>query len=462
MEIEPWASRELGRAELGDVRRTRRLQQVGTAMAKRSSSALPEVCADWAGQKAGYRLFANEGVRPASILASHRQATVERMAAEAVVLAVQDTTTVNYSRHRATAGLGALRTAKQQGLLVHTTLAVTPERVPLGLLDQQVWTRPTAGVGKRATRRDRPITEKESRKWLESLAATVSAQAACPGTRVVSVGDREGDVYDLFLAERPAQTDLLIRACWNRRVEDPHRQLWATLEAAPVLGTQQVPVPRQPGQLARDATVTIRARSVTLRPPKSREGEALPAVAVTAVLACEGEPPPETEPLVWRLLTTRPVTTAAEAAQIVAWYACRWEIEVWHRVLKTGCRIEDRQLATAARLHRCLALTSIVAWRLHLAARLAQSQPDLPCTALLTTREWQALACRMLTTPTPPADPPTLRQAVRWLAQLGGFPARASDGEPGPTTLWRGLQRLSDLTALFDILAHHHHCTTCG
>lgn len=462
MEPAKWAEQEFGRAELGDERRTRRLKQLGTAMAEHASSSLSEACEDWAEQKAGYRFFSNEGVRPESILASHRAATVERMASEAVVLAVQDTTMLDYSQHRFTLGLGTLRSAKQQGMLVHTTLAVTPDRVPLGLLDQQVWTRPAATLGKRASRKDRAITEKESQKWLTSLQAASQAQAHCLATQVVSVGDREADVYDLFLVDRPVGVDLLVRASWDRRIEGPQPHLWEALAAAPVLTTRSVEVPRKPGQLARTATVEIHAQAVTLRPPKHRTDEQLPSVPVTAVWVIEANPPPETEPLTWMLLTTLPVTTAAQAHKVVDWYCCRWEIEVWHRVLKSTCKIEERQLETAQRLHRCLALTSVVAWRILFATRLARAQPDLPCTDLLATHEWQALACRMLKIPTPPSDPPSYRQAVRWIAQLGGFPARASDGHPGPTTLARGFLRLAELSSLFHLLSSSHLCSRCG
>lgn len=291
MESARWAEEEFGRAELGDVRRTRRLQQMGTAMAEHASSSLSEVCEDWAEQKAGYRFFSNEGVRPEAILASHRAAPVGRMASERVVLAVQDTTTLDYSQHRATIGLGALKSAKQRGMVVHTTLAVTPERAPLGLLDQQVWTRPAATLGKRASRKDRAIAEKESQKWLTSLQATSEAQTPCVATQVVSVGDREADVYDLFLADRPAGVDLLVRASWNRRVAGEHAYLWETLAAAPVLTTRSVEVPRKPGELACTATVEIHAQEVTLRPPKHRDDEQLPSVSVTAVWVIELAPP---------------------------------------------------------------------------------------------------------------------------------------------------------------------------
>ena len=216
-----WAEREFGRAELGDRRRTRRLVMLATMMAERSSTSLPEMCAEWAGQKAGYRFFSNEGIRPEAILGSHVEATVERMAEAAVVLAVQDTTTLNYSHHPGTIGLGALNTARQRGLVMHTTLTVTPERVSLGLLEQEVWARDPAAVGKRATRKQRPLAEKESQKWLTSLDAVIRAKAGCPTTQIVSVGDREADVYDLFLVDRPPGVDLLVRAAWDRGVAGP-------------------------------------------------------------------------------------------------------------------------------------------------------------------------------------------------------------------------------------------------
>jgi hypothetical protein len=380
-----------------------------------------------------------------------------------VVLAVQDTTALTYGEHAETSGLGAVARAGQRGMLVHTTLAVTPERVPLGLLEQTVWARDALPLKKRATRRARGLAEKESRKWLASLAAVGRVKAACPTTTIISVGDREADVYDLFVAERPAGVELLIRAAWDRRVVDaPQPHLWGAAAEAPVVATRSVTVPRRPGVAARAAAVAIHVQTLTLHPPRHRAAEHLPAVPMTAVWVIEADPPPDTEPLEWLLLTTCSVTTAAQAAAMVDYYGCRWEIEVWHSVLKSGCRIEARQLATAHRLHRCLAVASVVAWRILYATRLARSHPDLPCSVLLATPEWQALACRSLHTATPPTTPPTLRTAVRWIAHLGGFIGRPSDREPGPTTLWRGLLILAELTHFFVTLSPSSHCPTCA
>jgi len=453
-----WAEEEFGEAELNDPRRTARLVALAQAAGERPSASLPEACEDGAALKAAYRFFDTDEIEPAAMLASHVEATTRRLRGEGVVLAVQDTTSLDYSRHPATTGLGVLNDAKHQGFVVHTTLAMTPERVPLGLLAQEVWTRDAAGVGKRARRKERPIAEKESQKWLTSLAAVLAAHARCPEAQFISVGDREADVYDLFVVERPAGVDLLVRAAWDRGVEEPQRHLWATVAAAPEAGRVTVTIPRRaaragtPAQPARTAHLTLRFAPVTLRPPRHRTTEHLPPVPITAVWVVETTPPPETRPIEWLLLTTCPVTTPDQAFEAVAHYVCRWDIEVWHKILKSGCRIEARQLETADRLRRCLTLYSVVAWRVLYATLLARAAPDLPCTALLEDDEWQALYCIIHRTPAPPPTPPSLRQAVRWIAHLGGFLARAADGEPGPIVLWRGFHHLADHTEMFRVM----------
>ena len=266
------------------------------------------------------------------------------------------------------------------------------------------------------------------------------------------MGDRESDLYDLFLAKRADQVDLLVRAAQNRRVEGEHQKVWATVEAAPVVDTLQVKVPKRGNQAARLATVSVRFSKITLLPPQHRSKEDLATVSLTAVLAQEEHPPAEVTPLEWLLLTTCQVTTSDLACQKIDWYACRWTIEVWHKVLKSGCQIEAKQLESRESLERCLALYSVIAWRILYASLLARSVPEAPCTVLLEQEEWQALYCVTHKTATPPAKPPTLAQAIRWVAQLGRFLGRKGDGEPGVTVLWRGFQRLANLTTMFLIM----------
>jgi hypothetical protein len=450
-----WAVTEFADADLGDLRRTQRLVQLAHVLAQNPGAALPDACGSSAMLKAAYRFIANDDIEPSDIVQSHIEATYSRLSRVPLVLAVQDTTGADWTSLRATTGLGPLGHTACQGLLVHTTLAITPERVPLGLLAQQVWARDPDDIGKRARRKQLPIRQKESHKWLHSLEAVFTARDCCPKTRLVSVGDREADVYDVLAAQRPAGVDLLIRASWDRCVKAPQRYVWATVEAQPVLTDLVIQVPRRGAQPARAARLSLRYCRLTLSPPRHRKREGLPAVALWAVSVCEREPPAEAEPIEWLLLTTVAVDSVDDAIERVQWYSCRWGIEVWHRILKSGCRLEARQFATAERLQRGLALYSVLAWRIFYATMLARSVPEVPCSVLLEPDEWQALYCAIHRVPQPPPEPPTLGQAVNWIAQLGGFVGRRRRDRPGAEVLWRGFQHLGDLTTMYGIMRPH-------
>jgi hypothetical protein len=447
-----WAVTEFADAELGDLRRTQRLVELAGVLAQHPTAALPEACGDGAMLKAAYRFFDNDAVEPQDVLLSHIEATYGRLAQVPLVLAVQDTTEVDWTAHPATKNLGPLGHSACRGLMVHSTLAFTPERVPLGLLAQQVWTRDPDDIGKRSRRKQLPISQKESQKWLTSLEAVFNARAECPPTRLVSVGDREADVYDVLAAERPEGVDLLIRASWDRCVEAPERYVWATVEAQAVAEQLLLQVPRRGAQPAREATLALRFCPLTLCPPRHRKHEGLSQVRLWAVQVVEVDPPADVTPIEWMLLTTVAVDTVKDAIERVEWYGGRWGIEVWHRILKSGCRIEQRQLETSERLQRCLTLYSVIAWRVFYAVMLARVVPEMPCDILLEIAEWQALYCAIHHCPTPPESPPTLGEAVRWIAQLGGFVGRRRD-QPGPETVWRGFQHLTDLTRMYRIMS---------
>src|SRR6266436_2755822 len=447
-----WAVSEFADAELGDERRTKRLVELAHVLGQHPTAALPEACGDGGMLKAAYRFFDNDAIDAQDMLQSHVESTYRRLDYASVVLAVQDTTEVNWTRHPATQGLGPLGHTACHGLLVHTTLAFTPERVPLGLLAQQVWARDPNDVGKRARRKHLPISQKESQKWLHSLDAVYTARDCCPTTRLVSVGDREADVYDVLAAPRPAGVELLIRASWNRCVNAPQRSVWDTVAAQPVAAQLCLHVPRRGTQPAREATLALRFCPLILRPPQHRKAEGFPAVTLWAVQVCEVEPPAEGEPIEWLLLTTVAVETVDDAIERVQWYSCRWGIEVWHRILKSGCHLEARQFQKAERLHRALALYSVLAWRIFYATMVARAVPEAPCSVLLEPDEWQALSCAIHQVPTPPAEPPSLGQAVNWMAQLGGFVGRRRRDRPGAEVMWRGFQHLGDLTMMYCIM----------
>jgi hypothetical protein len=273
---------------------------------------------------------------------------------------------------------------------------------------------------------------------------------------LVNVADREGDIYDLFqqalgATEGPA-VHLLVRAQHDRQVAHPQKYLWDWLAAQVCAGELEIKVPRKQGQPQRQARLAIRFGVVTLRPPCLKEDQ--PPVSLWAVEACEVEAPPGAKPICWRLLTTLPVSSLDEAIQKVRWYAQRWQIEVLHKVLKSGCRIEQRQLESTARLRRVLMVDLIVAWRVMSLSKAARQSPEAAASDWLGQDEWQALWCYYQRQARPPRRSPSLRQAVRWIAQLGGFLARSGDGEPGPIVLWRGLRQLQSITAAWRRFGH--------
>jgi hypothetical protein len=249
---------------------------------------------------------------------------------------------------------------------------------------------------------------------------------------------------------------LLVRSSWNRRLEtDDKDYVWDALERAPVSVSYTIEVGRAKDRLPRTAQVALRFTSLTLHPPKrtaAARSMDLHPLTLMAIDVREIDPPPESKALHWRLLTNQSVSSAADARRCVRWYALRWLVERYHYVLKSGCRIEERQLRTADRLKSCLAVYALVAWRLLWLTYLARITPDAPCTVALCTHEWQALYCYIHKTSALPDTPPSLHQAVRWIAQLGGFLGRAGDGNPGVKVLWRGWQRLHDIAITWLLL----------
>jgi hypothetical protein len=360
-----WVEEEFGRVVSYEDRLKTRLHTLTRDFFARPGALVPAACdGSEAKTKAASRFFANPQVDMQTLLKSHIEATVDRLRAHPVVLAVQATSTPNYTAHAA-ADLGPIHTTQNEavGLILHDTLAFsTAGGVPLGLLNVQCWARDKDEEGKSAQRKELPIEEKESVKWLKSYEAVAEAQALCPQTTLVSVGDREADLYELFdlAAKDPAGPKLLVRAERSRQRRVEEELLWEKLDREPVAGYQELYVPRKGSRPARTAILRIRHAQVELSPP---QGKKLPEVELWAVYADEVDYGAEvTKPLVWMLLTTVPVCTFADACERLRWYALRWGLEVFHRTLKSGCRIEDRYLGTADRIEACLAIDLVADW----------------------------------------------------------------------------------------------------
>jgi hypothetical protein len=446
---EQWAAIEFADVELNDARLNRRCQELAVALGQQPDAPINQACEDWADTKAAYRFFGDtKKVTPASICAPHHRRTVERMSQHPLVLAVQDTTFFNYTHHPHTEGLGEIGNKKQhqRGFGLHSTLVVTPAGVPLGALTQQFFTRPIGEPAHTPAELQRlPIEEKESYRWLEAFEQTLALTPT--GVAVVTVCDREADIYEMFVLAEAKQASLVIRASADRVLAEKEvRKLWAKVAQQPLAGQLTLQISSNQQRPARQATVSVRFSQVKLTPPWRPNQKKLPVVTLNAILVREDHPPAAVEePIEWLLLTNTSVQNFDDAIRVVGWYGCRWHIELYHKIIKSGCTVEDCRLETAERLHNYIALMSVVAWRLHWMTYINRTDPDLPCTVILTATEWQVLYRRIQRTPSLPSTPPTVRQAVRWIAQLGGFLGRKCDGEPGITVMWRGWQRLQDM-----------------
>ncbi|MBC7691749.1 MAG: IS4 family transposase [Methylotenera sp.] len=451
---EPW-EKEFGSIDFGDTRLKARLVRIAEQLSNQPLDPINQACGGWADTKAAYRLFSNEKVEAAEILKVHRDRTWERAQPYPVVLAIQDTSFLNYTGHEATLGLGKIGTKKSlaRGLVQHTTLAMSPQGLPLGVLDQKIWARKPLPSTRSKDLRKRPLREKESTRWLNALEVTL--KTAPEGITAVTVADRECDIYEFITHASRIDARFLIRAARDRTLFAPEcgddvEHLWKYLGDQKLAGHVSVDVPARGHEAARTACVSIQFAPVELkRPRKQRFTEKCgieKSTSVYAVLIREITPPPGLSALEWMLLTNIAVTSLKEAIEKMNWYRSRWGIEVFHKILKSGCRVESCRLGTAERLTKYLALFAIIAWRLHWITQVNRDSPDQPCTALLAEVEWKALYCKINKTRFTPRKPPSTRQAVRWIAQLGGFLARKGDKEPGIITVWRGWQRLADVT----------------
>jgi hypothetical protein len=444
-----WTEEEFSRVQFFDERLKHRLFTLAADFFAQPGELIPQASHGSAAKtKAAYRFFKNPQVDMPTLLRPHIESTIERIRSHPVILAVQDTTTLNYTAHPPE-GVGPISTSENSavGLVLHDTMAFTPEGTPLGLLNVQCWARDAEQAGKRHRRHQLPIEEKESVKWLVSYRAVAEAQKLCPHTLLISVGDREADLYELFheAAQDPHGPRLLVRAerTRNRRVEQENEQegLWPRMKAEAVAGTLQVAVPRRGSRPSRTAKLQVRFARVVLTPPTRSKASPL---SVWAVYAREVDYTAEVkEPIDWMLLTTVETESFQHACQRLRWYSRRWGIEVYHRTIKSGCRIEDRRLNETESLEACLAIDLAVAWRVHWLTWVGREKPNAPCDQILNEDEWRVLSA--WATGAMAETAPSAQEATRWIGKMGGWLARGKHDHPGTTCIWRGLVRLPTL-----------------
>jgi hypothetical protein len=391
---ERWGAEELARLELGDQRLHCRAEKILQARWAQPQASFNGSFEGWAAAKGAYGLIGScrSSIDLSTLLEPHAEATQARMAAESVVVLPQDTTTLNFTGLKETSGLGPLGEDKGQGLWLHSLLAYRPDGVPLGLLQAKCWARPKEAVATARGRNAKSLDEKESVRWVEALQKAAVSARRMTQTQLVVITDREGDLYEMHDAAQnsPANLQTLIRAQHDRNLES-HQKLWAFMAQRSECITRTITVPRRRGQAARSATLEVRWSPITIQSPKVGCKKGWPSVSLWAVWAHEPHPPEGVEAIDWMLLSNRPVSSAEEAWQRVQWYRCRWGIEEWHRVLKTGCAAEQREFKTAEHLQRALAFDLIVAWRILACLKLGRTLPQLPATVLYTQDELAVL-----------------------------------------------------------------------
>lgn len=442
-----WAKREFRSADLGDIRRTHRLVKIAAALSINVGCAISMACGRMSAQLIS-RFLARAEVTLDSVLQSHIGETAGRCVGKGRIFAVQDTTHLDYSTHYALEGLGPIgKVKKNRGLLMHTVLAVTEEKAPLGILGMNVWARDLKSHGAAKDRAKRAIEEKDSYKWLVGLR---QAEAAVEeGQSLLVIGDRGSDIYELFAEPRRAGTDLLIRANQNRKlVSDEHRLLMDAVTSSDELGRYTLDVPRRGSDKARKTVMSVRAKKVIVKRPRSSGDEGVPLFCVWAT---ELKAPDKGKPLDWVLLTSLPVESLDDALYVINAYACRWVIEDFHKVLKSGCKVERLQVATLDSLLPAIALMSVVAWRVLYLSRESRRIPDADASKVCSKLEIEVLEKCLKMRKERHYRIKTIHDFVRGVAILGGFMARKSDGPPGPKTIWQGLRRFEDLVAGYEL-----------
>ncbi len=471
--IAPWVMEEMKTAKLSDKRLNARLARVLGELAARPTASIPAACGGRAEMVAAYRFFENENTTFDNVLQSHVDATRERMAAQPVALLAQDTTEIEVTRpEQQVAGAGPLDGESRRGALLHMMHVFTPDGTPLGTVSATAWMReeePVCRPLSRAQRAAIPIEDKESNRWVATFRQAAEEAERCPATQVICVADSEADIYEALVeaTREPQRIDWIVRAAQNRALDaeggqnSGEKYIREHVLAQPVLFEKTIHVRgrkakvacetrgrRQPRQ-SREAVVVVRAACITLRAPW-RPDRKLPPVTVNVVLVSEVNPPPGDEPIEWLLLTSLPIGNMEDVRRVIQYYSVRWMIEVFFRVLKSGCRAEERLFEYMDRLLTCLAVYVIVAWRTLYVCRLGRSCPDISCEAVFEPAEWKSV-WKVVHRKDPPRQPPTLGEFTRLVAQLGGYVNRKRADPPGPQTLWIGLQRMHDFATCWQV-----------
>jgi hypothetical protein len=426
-----WYEEEFLDLNLGDKRLDMRFGMIMNYRMQKPSGSIPDSFSSSAKAKGTYRFISNEKADPEVILKSHTNSTIRRLKDKKIILAVQDTTDIAYSTHKNTEGLGYINHSETaMGYHYHPTIAVTVEGTPLGILHSQVWIRETLDKSmteneKAKKKRQTPIQEKESNKWLKSYQAICEIEKNNQENfHFISVCDREADIFELFHEHTKTtnenKADLIVRAKSDRNISDGNeKHLFDELSNHKKSKKYKIIIPRKKNTPAREATINVKFKEVIIEPPNNLINKSTYSkITMYAVTTNEINPPKGVEPIHWFILTTVPVLNFKNAYEIIEWYRQRWVIEVFFKTLKSGCNIEKYQFHTFERLERILVIDSIIAWRILFLTTLGREYPDLPASILFEEHEWKALHARIYETKDVPNEVPRLSVVMRQIGQL--------------------------------------------
>jgi hypothetical protein len=454
--------------QLKDKRLNQRACRIAESLGRSCSASIPAATDGRAEMEAVYRFFSNRKVTPEALMAPHRAATLERIGQCEVVLLVQDTTEVDVTRpSQQVKGAGPLSSESRRGGFFHPLVAFSDE-LALGIVWSKSWEREAIQTNrspeeKRKETRSKPIEEKESIRWVEGVRAAREVARKCPQAQCIAVSDSESDIYEVLAEPRGNEVgrdlELIVRAAGDRNVTDPGGTLLSRLRSTPCLFRLSLDVsqrkaktnaknlpPRKRSRDARTALVEVRATSVTIRSPRNTAHR--PSLPYNAVLVEEVSPPEGEVPIQWLLITSLPIDTLEQVREVLNHYCNRWPIETYFRTLKSGCRVQQRYFETMPRLENCLAIYSVIAWKILYLCGLGEQCPELPCDVVFNESEWKAVYTVAKQLP-PPGQPPTINEMIRLIASLGGYVTRRKT-RPGTQTLWIGLQRAYDLARGWD------------
>lgn len=451
IDLEPavWSETHFGNCDLGDQRRTRRLVRYAQQMAEKPDASTPEQTESWSECKAVYRLFSRREVTFSAVTAGHYQDTCQL--APGKYLVISDTTEIDYGYKSPREGLGQLTAKHRRGFFLHSSLVADAQtHQVMGLGAQELWAR-KMGKKKRVHRVNRRKRETESDVWGRCMNAV---RPTGEGAELIHVCDRGADNFDVFAHLHQKGDSWVIRAAQGRRImraaDGTEQNLDDLLKSAAIVGSYRLWVLANGTQTARWATVEVSSTKATLLRP--REGAAafvmdldLNAIDTNIVCVREPDPPAGCEPVNWILYTRERNSTFASCLKVIEYYEQRPLVEEYHKCLKTGLAVEDRQYETADRLKAVIGVTCVTAVRLLQIRDLAKQTPDMPAKKAVP-REWVETLEQLKRRP---GKITTVRDFLRTLASLGGFLGRKSDGEPGWQTLWRGLKTLLAATRVY-------------